>query len=56
MRYVPCCIIGNPEVSDLGDARKLTEAWNGAAVKAFREDHLAGRIPEVCKSCYKKPS
>jgi MoaA/NifB/PqqE/SkfB family radical SAM enzyme len=53
LRIVPCCIIGNPEVSDVGDARRLAEEWNGPAVKAFREDHLAGRVPDVCKSCYK---
>ena len=53
MRFVPCCIIGNPEISDVGDARKLAEVWNGEAIKTFREDHLAGSIPEVCKSCYK---
>jgi MoaA/NifB/PqqE/SkfB family radical SAM enzyme len=54
MKIVPCCIIGNPEISNLGDAHKLAEEWkSGAAFKVFREDHLAGRIPEVCKSCYK---
>jgi MoaA/NifB/PqqE/SkfB family radical SAM enzyme len=53
MRFVPCCIIGNPEVSDVGDARKLKEAWNGSDIAQFRKDHLEGRIPAVCKSCYK---
>jgi MoaA/NifB/PqqE/SkfB family radical SAM enzyme len=53
MRFVPCCIIGNPEVSDLGDARRLAEAWNGPAIADFRRAHLDGRVPDVCKSCYK---
>jgi pyrroloquinoline quinone biosynthesis protein E len=53
MRFVPCCIIGNPEVSDVGDAHKLTEEWNGKAITEFRKAHLEGRIPAVCKSCYK---
>jgi hypothetical protein len=53
MRFVPCCIIGNPEVSDVGDARKLAEEWNGPAIVEFRKAHLEGRVPAVCKSCYK---
>jgi MoaA/NifB/PqqE/SkfB family radical SAM enzyme len=53
MRYVPCCIIGNPEVSDLGDARKLADEWRGKSVVDFRHAHLTGAIPTVCKSCYK---
>jgi pyrroloquinoline quinone biosynthesis protein E len=56
MRYVPCCIIGNPEVSDLGDARQLTAEWHGKSVADFRRAHLAGDIPAVCKSCYKPRS
>jgi pyrroloquinoline quinone biosynthesis protein E len=53
MRYVPCCIIGNPDISDTGDGRKLAEDWNGPAIVEFRKAHLEGRIPAVCKSCYK---
>lgn len=53
MRIVPCCIIGNPETSDTGDARQLATDWNGPAQVEFRRAHLEGRIPEVCKSCYK---
>ncbi len=53
MRFVPCCIIGNPEVSDMGDARKLAQEWNGQKIVDFRRDHLKGYIPEICKSCYK---
>lgn len=53
MRYVPCCIIGNPQVSDVGDARKLAEEWNAPAVVQFRKEHLDGKVPTVCRSCYK---
>lgn len=53
MRIVPCCIIGNPEVSDVGDARRLAEEWNGPAIADFRRAHLDGSIPDVCRSCYK---
>ncbi|MBV8534579.1 MAG: radical SAM protein [Alphaproteobacteria bacterium] len=53
MRIVPCCIIGNPETSDVGDARKFASEWNGKALVEFRQAHLEGRVPAVCKSCYK---
>ena len=53
MRIVPCCIIGNPETSDVGDARKLVDEWNGPKLVEFRKAHLDGRVPAVCKSCYK---
>ncbi len=53
MRIVPCCMIANPQVLDLGDARRLTEEWNGDQLAAFRRAHLRGEIPSVCQSCYK---
>jgi MoaA/NifB/PqqE/SkfB family radical SAM enzyme len=52
LRVVPCCIIGNPEVSDLGDARDLTATWNGAKFQRFRADHISGNIPKECEACY----
>ena len=55
MRVVPCCMIANPEVLDMGDARDLTGVWNGAPMAAFRKAHLDGRIPDVCRSCYREP-
>ena len=53
MRVVPCCMISNPEISDLGDARELTAVWNSDTMRDFRRAHLEGRIPKICKSCYK---
>lgn len=53
MRFVPCCMIANPEVSDLGSAKNFSEAWNSKSIAEFREFHLRGEIPEVCRSCYK---
>ncbi|MBI1916535.1 MAG: radical SAM protein [Planctomycetes bacterium] len=53
MRIVPCCMIANPEILDVGDARRLTGEWNGDAVVNFRRLHLQGRIPRVCRSCYR---
>ena len=53
MRVVPCCVIANPEIYDLGDAHDLTSVWNSDAMVEFRRTHLAGEIPDACKSCYK---
>ena len=53
MRVVPCCVIANPEIYDLGDAHQLTDVWHGDAVVDFRRAHLAGEIPDACKNCYK---
>lgn len=52
MRIVPCCKIGNPEVSDLGSAHHFTEIWNSAVYEEFRKAHIEGRIPAVCVDCY----
>lgn len=52
MRIVPCCMIANPSVCDLGDATDFTTEWNGRAMAAFRKLHLEGRIPKFCRSCY----
>lgn len=52
MRMVPCCMIANPEVADLGDAWKFADAWNGKDYREFRNAHLEGRIPKACKGCY----
>jgi len=52
LRIVPCCMISNPEVLELGDAREFTEAWNATAYQAFRKAHLEGRIPGPCRMCY----
>lgn len=53
MRIVPCCILANPEVYELGDARQLTNEWNSEQMQAFRREHLEGNIPKICQSCYK---
>jgi MoaA/NifB/PqqE/SkfB family radical SAM enzyme len=52
MRIVPCCMIANPEVSDLGDARSFTEIWRSETYQEFRQAHIEGRIPKVCQGCY----
>ena len=52
MRAVPCCMIGNPQVLDLGDATDLRQTWNGASYQEFRQAHLEGNIPQACAACY----
>lgn len=56
LRVVPCCIIGNPEVSDLGDARDLVAAWNGPEFQRFRAAHISGKLPRECVACYESSS
>ncbi len=51
-RVVPCCMLGNPEVADMGDAREFTNVWLGKKYRQFRKDHLSGNIPRICQGCY----
>lgn len=53
LRAVPCCLLGTPDVADLGDASRLTEVWHGPAMREFRRAHAEGRVPEYCRQCYK---
>ena len=52
LRIVPCCMIANRQVADLGDARAFTAQWNNAAYQNFRRAHLDGRVPKTCQRCY----
>ena len=52
MRLTPCAIIGNPDVTDLGDANSILESWNSQAYMEFRKRHLEGDIPRECRDCY----
>ena len=55
LRVVPCCIIANPDVSQVGVIDKdFTSVWKGEAMIRFREAHLKGEIPHVCSFCYKQ--
>ncbi len=53
MRIVPCCMIANPDVLDLGDAGNFLGNWHGEQYGAFRNAHLEGSIPEACTNCYR---
>ena len=52
-RTVPCCMIGDPDAFELAKGRTFGEAWKGEEYQAFRQAHLDGKIPSVCRSCYK---
>lgn len=52
MKLVPCCMIANPDVYELGDATSLTETWNDKKMKGFRKMHLDGNLPKICQNCY----
>jgi pyrroloquinoline quinone biosynthesis protein E len=56
MRVVPCCHIGNPDVHQIGDpldgGTGFSGVWTSEAYSAFRQSHLEGKIPDVCRSCY----
>ena len=58
MRVVPCCAIGNPDVYQIGpaldpeDHESFTQHWHGPDFVKFRQAHLDGNIPNVCKACY----
>lgn len=52
-RTVPCCMISNPDVFELGKGLDFASAWCGNQYQQFRKAHLIGEIPRVCQSCYK---
>ena len=52
MRVVPCCMMANPDVCDLGDARDLNTVWRSEKMKIFRKMHLSENLPLTCRSCY----
>ena len=53
MRVVPCCMIANPDVMEIGSAYDIGAMWNSQVMRDFRGAHLSGAIPDICKSCYK---
>ncbi len=55
LRTVPCCMIGNPDAFEIGKGKTFMENWTGDEYRAFREAHLTGAIPEVCRACYRAP-
>lgn len=52
MRIVPCCMLANPDVSELGSAREFSAQWRAETYVKFRQAHLDGCVPKVCRGCY----
>lgn len=55
LRTVPCCTIGNPDHYEVGpnSGKSFNELWLADEYREFRQAHLDGEIPNVCKGCYK---
>ena len=53
MKVGPCCMIGNPDIANLGDGNDLIKTWNSKSYQDFRKSHLEGKIPKYCNNCYK---
>jgi len=53
LRTVPCCMIGDPDAYEIGKGQTFAMAWKGDEYKAFRQAHIDGNLPQVCKGCYK---
>jgi len=51
-KIVPCCMISNPDVVTLGNAKNLESEWNNEKYQEFRKAHLEGNIPKICRGCY----
>lgn len=56
MRIVPCCMLGNPDYCEIGQGAftSFSERWQGDEYAAFRQAHIDGDPPEVCRGCYRK--
>lgn len=52
-RTVPCCMIGDPDKFEIGKGKTFLEAWTSEEYRDFRKSHIEGKIPHVCKGCYK---
>src|SRR5262245_57850993 len=53
LRTVPCCMIGEPDAFEIGKGKPFLENWRGDEYRAFRQAHLDGNIPSICKACYR---
>ncbi len=55
MRVAPCCVIGNPDVMQIGPKvdHGFTNVWFSDEYSRFRQAHIEGQIPSACKGCYK---
>lgn len=52
MKIVPCCVISDSNMMNLGNARMFYDSWNSKEYQNLRQKHLTGCIPDKCKECY----
>lgn len=56
-RVVPCCMIANPDVYQIGrTGDSFGSIWQGSDYEQFRQAHLDGSLPTVCRGCYEQCS
>jgi hypothetical protein len=56
-RIVPCCLIGIPDVAEIGSvatAAGFSSVWFDPDFQAFQQAHLDGRVPDYCRGCYRE--
>jgi MoaA/NifB/PqqE/SkfB family radical SAM enzyme len=58
LRVSPCCMLGNPDVYEIGagSGESFSAVWLGPEYEAFRQAHREGRPPAVCQGCYGRPA
>ena len=55
MRVVPCCMIGNPEIFEVGSTgQSFGKVWQSHDYATFRRMHLDGNVPDACRGCYEQ--
>jgi MoaA/NifB/PqqE/SkfB family radical SAM enzyme len=54
-RTVPCCMIGSPDAFEFGrgTGKTFLQNWTGEEYREFRQAHLDGNVPQVCRGCYR---
>jgi len=54
LRTVPCCTIGNPDAFEIGrgTGKSFSALWQSQEYRKFRQAHLDGDIPNICRNCY----
>ena len=52
MRIVPCCVVCDSNICDMGDAQNFADEWNTIKYQVLRKQHLEGNIPKMCRNCY----
>lgn len=53
-KVVPCCMIANPDTFNFGTLdNNFKNIWNSQRYLQFREAHLSGEVPSICKYCYR---